>query len=140
MNQVQLLLLTAKLAHYIVVKRSEHGSADMCNLNELALAALGFADDSPQVPLEDIVTYVSNQVKNIREDIVEEPIDHLQRRISHEIVSFLDSKKDYDSFIQDIPCIGCSVVWKTIAHEMAAERWGIKRSDPRYIKSTKEIR
>lgn len=42
----------------------EAGSADICNLNELALASLGFKDDHPQVPLEKIIDYVKDRLGN----------------------------------------------------------------------------
>ena len=63
-KRIELLVLTAKLAVYISVHGSSPGSADMCNLHELALAGLGYDDDSPQVPLDKIVECVKKQLNN----------------------------------------------------------------------------
>lgn len=62
-DRTELLELTAKLAHYISCQpKIEAGSADICNLNELALASLGFKDNHPQVPLEKIINYVKDRL------------------------------------------------------------------------------
>lgn len=63
-KQVEQLQLAARLAVQVCLKGDQNffSSADMCNLHELALAGLGYIDDHPQVPLEEIEEYVKEKL------------------------------------------------------------------------------
>lgn len=64
-KQVELLQLAARLAVDICSRPTiEAGSADVCNLHELALAGLGYDDPHPQVPLAEIERYVKEKLGN----------------------------------------------------------------------------
>lgn len=64
-KQTELLQLTARLAIQCCLDNSFNingMSANLCNLHELALASLGYEDTHPQVPLNEIILYVRNQL------------------------------------------------------------------------------
>lgn len=62
-KQIEQLQLTARLAAVMCLNNQvDSGSADMCNLHELALAGLGYHDTHPQVPLDEIERYVKDQL------------------------------------------------------------------------------
>lgn len=64
-KQLEQLQLAARLAVNICLgSKVELGSADMCNLHELALAGLGYNDPHPQVSMDVIEQHVHGQLGN----------------------------------------------------------------------------